>query len=215
MSAPSSGQEPPVTPAPEGHYFSSGPTSASRPGRVRLDLPERSLELATDAGVFSPGRVDPGTKLLLMELPELTEGPVVDVGCGYGPIACTVALRHPGLSVLAVDVNPRARELCERNARALGTSVVVLDPDQATEVGQVGTIVSNPPIRIGKAALHQLMAVWLDRLAPEGRAHLVVHKNLGADSLARWMTDRGHAVERVRSRQGYRILSVGPAAAPR
>lgn len=210
MSAPSSSQEPPVTPAPDGHYFSAGPTSASRPSSVRLDLPDRSLELATDAGVFSPGRVDPGTKLLLMELPELTSGPVVDVGCGYGPIACTVAVRHPTLEVVAVDVNPRARALCERNAAALGAAVRVLDPVEADSVARVGTIVSNPPIRIGKTALHELLASWLDRLAPEGRAHLVVHRNLGADSLSKWLVERGHEVERVRSRQGYRILSVAP-----
>lgn len=208
MSAPSSGQEPPVTPSAGGHYFSTGPTSASRPGTVRLDLPDRSMELATDAGVFSPGRVDPGTKLLLMELPELSAGPIVDVGCGYGPIACTVALRHPGLPVLAVDVNPRARELCQRNAAALGAQVTVLDPDAAAAVETVGTIVSNPPIRIGKAALHDLLSGWLDRLSPQGHAYLVVHKNLGADSLSRWLVARGHSVERLRSRQGYRILSV-------
>jgi 16S rRNA (guanine1207-N2)-methyltransferase len=210
MSSPSSGQEPPVThDGSGGHYFSSGPTSASRPGTVRLDLPDRSLQLATDAGVFSPGRVDPGTKLLLMELPELTAAPVVDVGCGYGPIACTAALRHPGLEVVAVDVNPRARDLCAANAASLGVEVTVLDPTAASErLAVVGTIVSNPPIRIGKAALHELMATWLDRLAEDGAAYLVVHKNLGADSLARWMTQRGHRVERLRSRQGYRILRV-------
>ena len=168
------------------------------------------MELATDAGVFSPGRVDPGTKLLLMELPELSAGPIVDVGCGYGPIACTVALRHPDLPVLAVDVNPRARQLCQRNAAAVGAEVTVLDPDAAAAVGAVGTIVSNAPIRIGKAALHDLLSGWLDRLSPQGHAYLVVHKNLGADSLSRWLVGRGHSVERLRSRQGYRILSVSP-----
>lgn len=212
MSSPGSAQEPPVTPSPSAqHYFSAGPTSASRPSSVRLDLPDRSLDLATDAGVFSPGRVDPGTKLLLSELPALDRGPVVDLGCGYGPIACTVALRHPGLQVLAVDVNPRARQLCRTNAEALGVSVEVLAPDDAARVERVGTIVSNPPIRIGKAALHELLTGWLDRLVPEGQAYLVVHKNLGADSLASWLTGRGHPVRRLRSRQGYRVLEVGAA----
>ncbi len=110
--------------------------------------------------------------------------------------------------MLAVDVNPRARELCQRNAAALGAQVTVLDPDAAAAVETVGTIVSNPPIRIGKAALHDLLSGWLDRLSPQGHAYLVVHKNLGADSLSRWLVARGHSVERLRSRQGYRILSV-------
>lgn len=209
MASPGSGQEPPVTATADGHYFSTGPTAASRPGSVRLTLADRTMELATDAGVFSPGRVDPGTKLLLMELPELTVGPVVDVGCGYGPIACTIAARQPHLEVLAVDVNPRARELCRRNAETLGLDVRVLGAEEAEAVPRVGTIVSNPPIRIGKAALHALLTTWLDRLGPDGRAYLVVHKNLGADSLATWLDDGGHPVRRLRSRQGYRILEVG------
>ena len=210
MPAPSSEPEPPATSTSGGdHYFSRGPTSASRPGRVTLDLPDRSLGLDTDAGVFSPGRIDPGTKLLLLELPALERGPVLDLGCGYGPIACTVASRHPGLEVTGVDVNPRARELCAANAEALGVHVGVLDPAEALErVDRIGTIVSNPPIRIGKAALHELLGTWLDRLDPGGAAYLVVHKHLGADSLARWLAERGHGVERLRSRQGYRILHV-------
>lgn len=214
MPVPSSDDEPGVTPAgadPDGgHYFSSTPSAGSRPGRVRLDLPDRSIELVTDRGVFSPDRVDAGTKVLLMDLPELDRGPVLDLGCGYGPIACTVALRQPGLEVLALDVNPRARELCAQNAASTGARVRVFDPEAAEQVGRVGTIVSNPPIRIGKAALHELLARWLDRLEPGGSAHLVVHKHLGADSLARWLAADGATVQRVRSRQGYRVLQVTP-----
>lgn len=191
------------------HYFDASPRTGSRPATVRLDLPDRSIELHTDRGVFSPDRIDPGTKLLLQELPELGWGPVLDLGCGYGPIACTVALRQPSLEVVAVDVNERARELCTRNAASLGAHVTVLDPAAAERrLGAVGTIVSNPPIRIGKAALHTLLSTWLDRLAEGGAAHLVVHKHLGADSLARWLAERGHQVERRRSRQGYRVLQV-------
>ena len=206
--------EPGVT--AQGHYFSDDPGAASRRSTVRLTLPERTLELVTDRGVFSPDRVDPGTKLLLMELPELPAGPVVDVGCGYGPITCTVAARHPDHEVWAVDVNRRARDLTAENARRLGLRVRVAAPDEVPADLRVAAIVSNPPIRIGKAALHALLTTWLDRLEPAGRAWLVVNKHLGADSLAGWLTARGHEVERLRSRQGYRILSVsGSAPDPR
>lgn len=193
-----------------GQYFSASPTVASSRSSVRLDLPDRSFELVTDRGVFSSGRVDPGTKLLLMELPDLPIGPTIDVGCGYGPIACTVAARQPDLEVWAVDVNERARELCDLNATTLGLAVTVTAPDAVPPALRFDTIVSNPPIRIGKAALHDLMAHWLGRLTPTGSAWLVVQKHLGADSLAGWMADRGHVVERIRSRQGYRILRVSP-----
>ena len=175
---------------------------------MRLDLPDRSLDLMTDAGVFSPGRVDPGTKLLLQELPPVERGPVLDLGCGYGPIACSVALRHPDVEVVALDVNERARDLCRANAARVGAEVAVLTPEQAASLDLIGTIVSNPPIRIGKQALHELLSTWLDRLAPDGRAFLVVHKNLGSDSLARWLRERGHDVDRLASRQGYRVLAV-------
>lgn len=190
------------------HYFSATPTTASAPSTIRLDLPDRSLTLGTDRGVFSPGRIDPGTKLLLMELPPIAAGPVLDLGCGYGPIACTVALRNPDLEVIAVDVNQRARDLCRDNAAAAGVDVSVLAPEEVPADLRFGTIVSNPPIRIGKAALHHLLGTWLDRLEPGGHAYLVVNKNLGADSLVKWLESTGYGVDRLRSRQGYRILDV-------
>jgi 16S rRNA (guanine1207-N2)-methyltransferase len=212
--SPDGPQEPGVT-AP-GHYFADEPAAASRRATVRLTLPERTLELVTDRGVFSPDRIDPGTKLLLMELPDLPAGPVVDVGCGYGPIACAVAARRPGHEMWAVDVNRRARALTAENARRLGLDVRVAAPEDVPADLRVAAIVSNPPIRIGKAALHELLGTWLDRLAPEGRAWLVVNKHLGADSLASWLSARGHAVERLRSRQGYRVLAVsGSSPDPR
>jgi 16S rRNA (guanine1207-N2)-methyltransferase len=69
-------------------------------------------------------------------------------------------------------------------------------------------IVSNPPIRIGKTALHGLLLRWLPRLTPDGTAHLVVQKHLGSDSLARWLTEQGYPTTRLASRAGYRILKV-------
>ncbi|MFZ4517697.1 MAG: class I SAM-dependent methyltransferase [Microthrixaceae bacterium] len=195
----------------DGHYFSPRPAVGSRPQRVRLDLPDRSLVLGTDRGVFSAERVDPGTKLLLMELPppeEWPAGAVLDLGCGYGPIACTLALRDPTRDVWAVDVNERARELCAANVAAAGGTVRVAPPDEVPGGQRFALVVSNPPIRIGKVALHDLLRRWLGRLTDDGEAWLVVQKHLGADSLARWLLDEGHGVERIRSRQGYRILRV-------
>ncbi len=153
----------PVRPVSE-HYFSPRPGAPHRPGLVRVVLPDVYLELATDAGVFSPGRLDPGTRLLLDESPPPPPaGDLLDLGCGYGPIACVLAKRSPGATVWAVDVNERALELCARNAAAAGLANVrcVLAPDDPSVPSRLAGIWSNPPVRIGKAALHDLLSAWL------------------------------------------------------
>lgn len=202
-------------PGPGDHYFSARPSARSKPGRVRLELPEadHAHVLRTDAGVFSAGSVDPGTRVLLEDgaRPDPADRVLLDLGCGYGPIAVALALRAPDAVVWAVDVNERALELAAANAEALGVGdrVRVATPDAVPAELAFDGIWSNPPIRVGKAALHDLLETWLARLAPGAAAHLVVARNLGADSLHRWLADRGHTVERRGSRRGYRLLDVG------
>jgi 16S rRNA (guanine1207-N2)-methyltransferase len=134
---------------------------------------------------------------------------LLDLGCGYGPIACSLAVRSPGSRVWAVDVNERALALCSSNAASAGLdNVVVSTPDDMPDDVTFNAIWSNPPIRIGKAALHDLLSTWLDRLAPGGTAHLVVQRHLGSDSLARWLTDEGWDTHRRASRKGFRLLDV-------
>jgi 16S rRNA (guanine1207-N2)-methyltransferase len=202
------------------HYFSPRPQTPHRPGLVRVVLPDVYLELATDAGVFSPGRLDPGTRLLLDSSPAPpSSGDLLDLGCGYGPIACVLAKRSPGATVWAVDVNERALELCARNAAAAGLSnvrcVLAGDPSVPARLAgdpsvppRLAGIWSNPPVRIGKAALHDLLSGWLGRLAPGGQAYLVAGRNLGADSLHRWLAEQGWTVTRRAARSGYRLLQV-------
>lgn len=201
------------------HYFSPEPDAPSRRRTVTLTLPEGRLELTTDAGVFSADEVDAGTRVLLGETPTPPQGAVTlaDVGCGYGPIAVTLARRSPEAKVWAVDVNRRALELCRINADAAGAGdrIRTATPDELPADLRLDGIWSNPPIRIGKAALHDLTTTWLDRLRPGATAHLVVHKHLGSDSLARWLTDNGFPTERLISRRGYRILQITAPGAGR
>jgi 16S rRNA (guanine1207-N2)-methyltransferase len=196
-----------------GQYFEPNPSVRSRPGTVELRLPDMDLELATDRGVFSAERIDAGTELLLREHadPPSSATTLLDVGCGYGPIAVALARRAPTATVWAVDVNERALDLCRANAErhAVADRLRAVTPDEVPADLRFDGLWSNPPIRAGKAHLHDLLDRWLARLAPEADARLVVHKHLGADSLARWLTTEGWTVERLTSRAGYRILRVG------
>ena len=195
-------------------YFAERPAAAHRPGTVHVVLPDVHLELATDAGVFSPARLDPGTRLLLDTAPPPpAAGNLLDLGCGYGPLALVLAARAPGAAVWATDVNTRALALCARNAAAAGLAGVrCLPPGDPALPASYELIWSNPPIRIGKAALHELLAAWLARLAPAGAAYLVVQRNLGSDSLQRWLGEAGWAADRFAARAGYRVLRLAAAA---
>jgi 16S rRNA (guanine1207-N2)-methyltransferase len=194
-------------------YFAERPGAAHRPGTVQVVLPDVHLALETDAGVFSPTRLDPGTRLLMETAPPPpASGDLLDLGSGYGPLALVLAARSPGATVWATDVNQRALELCRRNAAAAGlTRVRCLPPDDPELPASFDLIWSNPPIRIGKAALHGLLSTWLARLAPDGTAYLVAARNLGSDSLQRWLAEGGWAADRIAARSGYRVLRVSAA----
>jgi 16S rRNA (guanine1207-N2)-methyltransferase len=195
-------------------YFAERPAAGRRPGSVHVVTPDLHLELATDSGMFSPSRLDPGTRLLLETAPAPpAAGNLLDLGSGYGPLALVLAARSPGARVWAVDVNTRALELCAVNAERAGLpNVHCAAPDDPALPAAFALIWSNPPIRIGKAALHALLAAWLARLEPAASAYLVVQRHLGSDSLQRWLESAGWPAERVAARSGYRVLRVGAAA---
>lgn len=197
--------------APGSHYFDEEPTTESAPRDVTLLLPDVQLILRTDRGVFGYDRIDPGTKLLLLKAPTpAASGDLLDIGCGTGAIALTMAARSPGSTVWAIDVNERARDLCRANAeRNAITNVRVCAPDEVPDTVRFSTIWSNPAIRIGKPALHAMLLRWLGRLDDGGEAVLVVHKHLGSDSLQTWLTGQGHPTQRLASSSGYRILRCG------
>ena len=135
-------------------------------------------------------------------------GTFLDLGCGYGPIACVLATEAPGSSVYAVDVNSRARELTALNAATLGLAVTVAAPDEVPSDVTFDQIWSNPPTHVGKSELHNILERWLSRLAPGGVAWLVINRHLGGDSLHTWLVDGGWVVERMASQKGFRVLKV-------
>jgi 16S rRNA G1207 methylase RsmC len=198
-----------VTPVPEEHYFTADPQGAFKRIPVSANVWGHWLELTSGSGVFSQGRLDVGTGVLLREqaAPESART-VLDLGCGYGVIGLAIAVAVPRCRVVAVDVNERAILLANENAATLGIAdrFTACLPAEVEPGAVFDEIWSNPPIRIGKEALHGLLLDWLPRLAPDGRARLVVGKNLGADSLAAWLTDQGFPTAKVASAKGFRVL---------
>ena len=194
------------------HYFDPAPVVKSKPRTVHLHVGELAVELQADRGVFGSRGIDLGTLVLLREAPPPpSHGDVLDLGSGYGPIAIALARQAPGARIWAVDVNERALELTRSNAAGAAVdNVTVCSPDEVPGHVRFEAIYSNPPVRVGKAALHELLLTWLRRLRPDGRAYLVVQRNLGSDSLATWLEAQGYEVQRLKSKKGYRILQVAP-----
>jgi len=195
------------------HYFSANPSSEERQRQVHVTLAGRDLTLSTAAGVFSPDGIDRGTRVLLGAVPPpATEGALLDVGCGWGPIAITMALESPDAQVWGVDVNERVLGLARANAQTAGTeNVTVALPDDVPADLRFRTIWSNPPIRVGKDELHTILTTWLPRLEVGGDAWLVVSKDLGGDSLQKWLADTlGGAlvVSRASTAKGFRVIRV-------
>jgi 16S rRNA G1207 methylase RsmC len=192
------------------HYFSADPVSSPRSRELALRVPGAELRLHTASGVFSATDVDRGTRVLLEHAPlPAGRGMLLDLGCGYGPIAIALAARRKRSQVWAVDVNNRAVELTRANAaRNSLNNVVACRPEDVPADVVFDAVYSNPPIRIGKPALHALLLTWLRRLRPGARGFLVVHKNLGADSLAAWLTAQALPTDRLVSCGGYRVLAV-------
>src|SRR5260370_5807320 len=190
------------------HYFDPSPAVQSRPRTVFLHLRELALELQGDGGVFGSRGVDRGTLSLLREAPgPPPAGEVLDLGSGYGPIAIALARQAPGARFWAVDVNERALELTRANAAAAKTANVTTSlPDDVPAELRFAAIYSNPPVRVGKGPLHDLLLRWLPRLEPGASPDPVVQRNLGSDSLPPWLSTHGYDVPRLKSHKGYWIL---------
>jgi 16S rRNA (guanine1207-N2)-methyltransferase len=195
------------------HYFSAEPSAPAQRSAIEFSVGGRDYRLATASGVFSGGRLDPGTAVLLRKGDRptaATAGVFLDLGCGYGPIAVVLAAEAPRAHVHAIDVNSRARELTVENAASLELAdrITVSAPDDVPGDVIFDQIWSNPPTHVGKAELRAVLDRWLPRLAPDGVAWLVINRHLGGDSLHAWLVERGWMVDRVASQKGYRVLRV-------
>jgi len=197
----------------EEHYFSREPLSPLKAKSIQIPVAGELQQVTTASGTFSPQQLDFGTEVLIDQMAEAPDsGTLLDLGCGWGPIALNLARLRPATSIWAVDVNTRSLELTAKNAKDLGlVNIQTALPEQVPEDIQFSGIWSNPPIRIGKKELHDLLLMWLPRLQKDAEAFLVVQKNLGSDSLQKWLTEElssGYQVSRHTSVKTYRVLKV-------
>lgn len=199
------------------HYFSAVPSGTARRRLIHVQLAGQDVQVETAASIFSPDGLDRGTHVLLDAVPAPpSSGAFLDIGSGWGPIALTMGMLSPDAQVTAVEVNERAADLTRANASRLGLgNIQVHHPDEVPADQGFDLMWSNPPIRIGKAALHDLLSRWLPVLNPGGQAWLVVAKKLGADSLLPWISKMLEAtnpgefeVARVATDKGFRVLRV-------
>ncbi len=191
------------------HYYTAQPHARSQPEQFTILVREVELTLTSDRGVFSHGRLDDGTLRLLkkMELPD--SGDFLDLGCGYGVIGLVAAKLRPDAQVTMVDINERATKLAADNAQANGIrNVEVLTGDAPHVLGdrQFDVILCNPPIRVGKPKLYELIADAAERLHPGGVLWMVIHTRQGAKSHLREVTPMFSKCEIVSRKWGYRVF---------
>ncbi|QQZ62104.1 class I SAM-dependent methyltransferase [Paenibacillus sonchi] len=191
------------------HYYSQQPDVRHDRRTIETVLRGKSLRFTSDAGVFSKGDIDYGSRVLIeaMEIPDGSA--VLDVGCGYGPIGISAAYLAPKGHVTLIDINSRAVELARENARSNGAhNVTVMESDVLSAVkGQkFDVIVTNPPIRAGKAVVHQIFEEAYDHLNEGGTLWVVIQKKQGAPSAAAKLESLFGDVEEVGKDKGYRII---------
>lgn len=200
-------------------YFSANPNSLDLRRTLQVDLRGKEVSVQVSNGVFSSSKLDLGTAVLLKHAPQPPEnGRFFDIGCGWGAISLALGFESPNAQIYAVDVNERALELTNINAKNAGLNNIhtylvedALKELKEDELKNIDLIWSNPPIRVGKDVLHNILLTWLPRLKVGGAAYLVVQKNLGSDSLIPWLSKNlgeNFSVEKYASSKGYRIIEV-------
>ena len=189
------------------HYFTADPRSAHDLRTVTLRCGTRLLVCQTDAGVFSRQHMDPGSELLLKALPKHVEGRVLDLGCGWGALGLSIACLHPDVALTLCDINARALALAEQNFARNGLHAAFVCSDGLEAVqGTFSLVVTNPPIRAGKAIIYRLFAESRAHLVPGGMLLVVIRKQQGAPSALTYLQtlfDRAQVAQRS---AGYWVI---------
>ena len=188
------------------HYYTPNPASAHDERQIEAEILGKRLRFTTDAGVFSRDGLDRGTEVLLESLPPLC-GRILDLGCGWGAVGTALGARYPGLEIVMTDINARAAALARRNLAENGVRAQVLEGDgfEAVE-GLFDAVVTNPPIRAGKAVIYGLFDRARDFLRPGASLYVVIRKQQGAPSALRYLKEIYADAQIVGRGSGYHVI---------
>lgn len=188
------------------HYYTVQPTSAHDLRTCTVEVLGVRSAFTTDAGVFSRDGLDVGTRALLEALPPM-HGRVLDLGCGWGPVGVTLARKYPEAEIVMTDVNQRAVDLSKRNLAANGARAAVFQGDGFENVpGSFDFVITNPPIRAGKATIYRMFTDARDRLNPGGSLFIVIRKQQGAPSALKFLREQFAAAEVVARESGFWVI---------
>ena len=188
------------------HYYTTDPASEHDEWEISAVVWGNALRFTTDAGVFSRDGLDRGTGILLNALPPLT-GRILDLGCGWGAVGVALGKRDPALEIVMTDVNRRASALARRNLAANDVRAEVVEGDGFENVtGLFDAVITNPPIRAGKAAVYGLFDAARAHLAPGGALYIVIRKQQGAPSALKHLREVYGSAEVLEREAGYWVI---------
>ena len=188
------------------HYYTENPNSEHDERRLTVVALGNPLTFTTDAGVFSRDGLDRGTEVLLDALPALS-GRVLDLGCGWGAVGVALGRKYPDLELVMTDINARAVDLARRNLAQNGVRAQVLQGDDFDPVeGEFDAIVTNPPIRAGKAVIYSLFERARAYLKPGGALYLVIRKQQGAPSALKFLKEHYGEAEIIDRGSGFHVI---------
>ena len=189
------------------HYYTSAPTSEHEARSFRAVFAGRVLAFDTDAGVFSKQHVDPGSELLCGALPDDLSGDVLDMGCGWGAMTVLTLARFPKVRMTMADVNERALALAVSNVEKnhMQARAVLSDGFEKIE-GLFDAVITNPPIRAGKAVIYKMFEDAKAHLRPGGMLVLVIRKQQGAPSALKFLKTLYQKAEVIARDGGYWVI---------
>ena len=189
------------------YYYTNAPTSEHEDRHFTTVFMGKTLAFDTDAGVFSKQHIDPGSEILCKSLPEL-RGRVLDMGCGWGAMTVMALARFPALDVTMADVNERALDLAVRNVQKNGMQAKAVLSDGFERVeGEFDAVMTNPPIRAGKAVIYRMFEDAKAHLAEGGRLFLVIRKQQGAPSALKFLKELYAEAETIERDGGYWVIA--------